>query len=116
MITSQLSRPQFAYSQASVRAFEALQLRRTADGALMGQAAKIIARLAGQCMQNLPQTSRILVLAGPGHNGKDALLAMQILIRSGWDCMALEGFDSSVLIFVGMSLILNGFIAYLWHK
>ena len=97
MITSQLSRPQFAYSQASVRAFEALQLRRTADGALMGQAAKIIARLAGQCMQNLPQTSRILVLAGPGHNGKDALLAMQILIRSGWDCMALEGFDSSVL-------------------
>ena len=28
----------------------------------------------------------------------------------------MQWFDSSVLIFVGMSFILNGFIAYLWHK
>jgi len=28
----------------------------------------------------------------------------------------MQWFDVNVLIFMGMSLVLNGFIAYLWHK
>lgn len=28
----------------------------------------------------------------------------------------MEWFDSRILIFMGMSLFLNGFIVYLWHK
>jgi len=32
------------------------------------------------------------------------------------DFNSMQWFDSSALIFVGMSFILNGFIAYLWHK
>ncbi|NDE92167.1 MAG: hypothetical protein EB036_02145, partial [Betaproteobacteria bacterium] len=97
MLTSRFSEAHFVYPQASARAFEALQLALTGDGALMQHAALAIARLAGQCMQTCPQGSSILVLAGPGNNGKDALLAMQTLSQWGWDCQALEGLEPETL-------------------
>ena len=28
----------------------------------------------------------------------------------------IQWFDFTILIFMGMSLVLNGFIAYVWHK
>ncbi len=97
MLHSQTSTPQWAYRQDYVRAFEAKQLKRWTDGDLMKQAAAAIAAIAASRMQQLPQGSKVLVLAGPGHNGKDALLAMNLLARSGWDCQAIEGIDESSL-------------------
>lgn len=97
MLHSQTSKPQWAYRQEDVRAFEATQLERWTDGALMKQAAAAVAAVAASRMQQLPQDSKILVLAGPGNNGKDALLAMNLLAQYGWDCQAIEGIDGSSL-------------------
>ncbi|MFM9038448.1 MAG: NAD(P)H-hydrate dehydratase [Betaproteobacteria bacterium] len=97
MLHSQTSTLQWAYRQDYVRAFEAKQLMRWTDGDLMKQAAAAIAAIAASRIQQLPQGSKVLVLAGPGHNGKDALLAMNLLAQSGWDCQAIEGIDESSL-------------------
>ena len=92
-----LQAPRFAYRQCDVRAYEQRQLQTVPESLLMQAAAKAIAELAGKRMQALAQGSTVLVLAGPGKNGQDALLAMHWLQAHGWSCESLAGIDADSL-------------------
>ncbi|MFJ5232945.1 NAD(P)H-hydrate dehydratase [Kitasatospora sp. NPDC088391] len=72
----------FAHRVDQVRAAEAESMARLPDGALMRRAA---AGLAAVCAGLLPRVygSRVLVLAGSGDNGGDALFAGARLARRG---------------------------------
>ena len=75
-----------AYLVADVRAAEAVAMTRAPDGALMAQAAFGLAVtcgtwLAGRGMR--PRDAAVVVLAGSGNNGGDALFAAAQLARRG---------------------------------
>ncbi|MFJ1753224.1 NAD(P)H-hydrate dehydratase [Kitasatospora sp. NPDC088134] len=72
----------FAHRVDQVRAAEAESMARLPDGALMQRAA---AGLAATCAGLLPRVygSRVVVLAGSGDNGGDALFAAARLARRG---------------------------------
>src|SRR5689334_13523427 len=61
-----------------------------ADGELMARAAEGLAEV---CRARLQQSggSRVVVLAGAGNNGADALYAAVQLAAEGFDCVALQG-------------------------
>ncbi|MFG2395460.1 NAD(P)H-hydrate epimerase, partial [Streptomyces lavendulae] len=71
-----------AYSVETVRAAERELMARLPEGALMARAA---AGLAAVCAGLLGRVygSRVVVLAGPGDNGGDALYAGARLARRG---------------------------------
>ncbi|GAA5001551.1 hypothetical protein GCM10025734_37400 [Kitasatospora paranensis] len=71
-----------AHTVEQVRAAEAARMARLPEGTLMQRAA---AGLAATCARLLPRVygSRILVLAGSGDNGGDALFAGALLARRG---------------------------------
>ncbi|WP_441245672.1 NAD(P)H-hydrate dehydratase [Kitasatospora sp. McL0602] len=77
-----------AYTVEQVRAAEAELMARLPEGALMQRAA---AGLAAVCAKLLPKVygSRVLVLAGSGDNGGDALYAGARLARRGASVRAL---------------------------
>jgi hydroxyethylthiazole kinase-like uncharacterized protein yjeF len=73
-----------------VRAAEEAVLAGLPDGELMARAAE---GLADVCRARLQQSggSRVVVLAGAGNNGADALYAAARLAADGFDCVALQG-------------------------
>src|SRR5690348_15012412 len=79
-----------AWSAQRVRAAEQALMAELADGELMGRAA---AGLAEVCRARLADSggSRVVVLAGPGNNGADALYAAAHLAEDGYVCVALQG-------------------------
>ncbi|WP_406832114.1 NAD(P)H-hydrate dehydratase [Pedococcus sp. KACC 23699] len=79
-----------AYSTDRVRAAEAALLATLDDGELMARAAWGLAQV---CRARLDENggTRVVVLAGPGNNGADALYAAAHLADDGADCVALQG-------------------------
>ncbi|GAA2737015.1 bifunctional ADP-dependent NAD(P)H-hydrate dehydratase/NAD(P)H-hydrate epimerase [Pedococcus aerophilus] len=80
-----------AWSADAVRSAEAALMATLDDeGELMARAAWGLARV---CRARLEETggSRVVVLAGPGNNGADALYAAVHLADEGAECVALQG-------------------------
>ena len=80
-----------AWSADAVRAAEAaLMATFDDDGELMARAAWGLAQV---CRARLKESggSRVVVLAGPGNNGADALYAAAHLADGGAECVALQG-------------------------
>lgn len=79
-----------AWSAQRVRAAEEALMGELAEGELMARAA---AGLAEVCRARLEASggTRVVVLAGPGNNGADALYAAAHLAEDGYDCVALQG-------------------------
>ncbi|TPG19020.1 bifunctional ADP-dependent NAD(P)H-hydrate dehydratase/NAD(P)H-hydrate epimerase [Pedococcus bigeumensis] len=79
-----------AWSAQRVRAAEEALMGELADGELMARAAEGLAEV---CRARLTASggSRVVVLAGPGNNGADALYAAAHLADGGSDCVALQG-------------------------
>jgi hydroxyethylthiazole kinase-like uncharacterized protein yjeF len=69
------------YTVAEVRRIEQAALAAAPQGALMRRAGVAAAAAAGRL---LPDGGRVLVLAGPGNNGGDALEAAALLAYQGW--------------------------------
>nr|WP_202881572.1 bifunctional ADP-dependent NAD(P)H-hydrate dehydratase/NAD(P)H-hydrate epimerase [Pedococcus badiiscoriae] len=65
-------------------------MSRLPEGELMRRAAQGLAEV---CRARLPASggARVVVLAGPGNNGADALYAAARLAQDGHDCVALQG-------------------------
>lgn len=76
------------YDVAAIRAGEASLMRTVPEGALMQRAAM---GLAARCLRWLPRAygARVVVLAGSGDNGGDALFAAARLARRGATVLAL---------------------------
>lgn len=74
------ARPWPLHDAASTRTLEQAALAATPPQALMARAGLAVARLA---LAAWPQARRVLVLAGPGNNGGDALVAARWLARQG---------------------------------
>src|SRR5581483_1198927 len=75
-----------AYRVAQVRAAERALMTLVPDGALMRRAAAGLASVCGSLLARYPGQvygSRVLVLAGTGDNGGDALYAGALLARRG---------------------------------
>ena len=79
-----------AWSAQRVRAAERALMTELPDGELMARAAEGIAEV---CRARLTASggTRVVVLAGPGNNGADALYAAAHLADAGCDCVALQG-------------------------
>lgn len=79
-----------AWSAQRVRAAEEALMADLPDGELMARAAKGLAEV---CLARLRASggSRVVILAGAGNNGADALYAAVQLAREGFDCVALQG-------------------------
>jgi hydroxyethylthiazole kinase-like uncharacterized protein yjeF len=79
-----------AWSADRVRAAEEALMVGLADGELMARAAEGLAEV---CRARLSASggSRVVVLAGPGNNGADALYAAAHLADDGAACVALQG-------------------------
>ena len=79
-----------AWSPARVRAAEEALVGELAEGELMSRAAEGLAEV---CRARLASSggTRLVVLAGPGNNGADALYAAAHLADAGFDCIALQG-------------------------
>ncbi|KQU69170.1 bifunctional ADP-dependent NAD(P)H-hydrate dehydratase/NAD(P)H-hydrate epimerase [Phycicoccus sp. Root101] len=79
-----------AYSAEAVRSAEAALMATLDDGELMARAAWGLAEV---CRARLRDGggNRVVVLAGPGNNGADALYAASHLADDGADCVALQG-------------------------
>src|SRR5260370_4078024 len=75
-----------AYQVAAVRAAEHARMETGPDGALMGRAAAGLAAVCGSLLARYPghvYGARVVVLAGSGDNGGDALYAGARLARRG---------------------------------
>jgi hydroxyethylthiazole kinase-like uncharacterized protein yjeF len=75
-----------AYQVAAVRAAERALMEIVPDGALMGRAAAGLASVCASLLARYPghvYGARVVVLAGPGDNGGDALYAGALLARRG---------------------------------
>jgi hydroxyethylthiazole kinase-like uncharacterized protein yjeF len=75
-----------AYQVAAVRAAERALMDLLPDGALMGRAAAGLASVCGSLLARYPghvYGARVVVLAGSGDNGGDALYAGALLARRG---------------------------------
>ena len=79
-----------AWSAQRVRAAEEALMGELPDGELMARAAEGLAEV---CRARLTASggTRVVVLAGPGNNGADALYAAAHLADDGSDCVALQG-------------------------
>jgi hydroxyethylthiazole kinase-like uncharacterized protein yjeF len=79
-----------AWSVQRVRAAEEALMADLPDGELMARAAEGLAEV---CLARLRASggSRVVVLAGAGNNGADALYAAVRLASEGFDCVALQG-------------------------
>lgn len=75
--------PHALYLTADLRRIEQSALAAHPAGTLMQRAAAAVARQAMQMLGAATRGARILVLAGPGNNGGDALLAAVLLQQSG---------------------------------
>lgn len=69
---------------ADIRAVERAALARLAPGTLMERAAQAVAAEAERLLRALPAGTEVRVLAGPGANGADALLAALRLGQAGY--------------------------------
>jgi ADP-dependent NAD(P)H-hydrate dehydratase / NAD(P)H-hydrate epimerase len=75
-----------AYQVAAVRAAEQALMGRVPDGTLMGRAAAGLASVCAALLRAAPghvYGARVVVLAGRGDNGGDALYAGALLARRG---------------------------------
>ena len=79
-----------AWSAEAVRSAEVALMATLDDGELMARAARGLARV---CRARLKEGggTRVVVLAGPGNNGADALYAAAHLADDGAHCVALQG-------------------------
>lgn len=79
-----------AWSALRVRAAEEALMGELPEGELMARAA---AGLAEVCRARLKASrgTRVVVFAGPGNNGADALYAAAHLAEDGYHCLALQG-------------------------
>ena len=72
-------------------------------GALIEVAGSALAQVATSILQSLPAQHAqhrhpgVLGLVGPGHNGKDTVVCLRHLRRTGWWCTSLEGLDTHAL-------------------
>lgn len=114
MLTAQFYPARFAYSQAQLRELERQKLQSYGAPRLMDCAAQAIANLAGHRLQSCPRGSSVLILAGPGNNGQDALLAMQLLQDRGWHCERLLGIDAESLQSLDRKLPEHGLVIDGW--
>lgn len=71
------------YSIAQIRAIEQAALAALPPGTLMQRAGAAVARAARQLLSSPSSQARILVAAGPGNNGGDALEAAALLAGEG---------------------------------
>lgn len=78
------------HDAASTRHIEAAALARSSPHALMARAGLATARLA---LAVAPHARRIAVLAGPGNNGGDGLIAALHLRQRGLDVCVVQRFD-----------------------
>jgi hydroxyethylthiazole kinase-like uncharacterized protein yjeF len=76
------------YSVPSIRRIEMAWLQQTAPGVLMARAAAAVAEQATRMLRRLPPDTMVLVLAGPGNNGGDALQAGRLLAGRGFGVRA----------------------------
>jgi hydroxyethylthiazole kinase-like uncharacterized protein yjeF len=72
------------YFTETIRHIERLALSRLPVGELMRRAAHVVAFEAQRLLKDLPSGTPTLALVGPGNNGADALLALQILRDRGY--------------------------------
>jgi ADP-dependent NAD(P)H-hydrate dehydratase / NAD(P)H-hydrate epimerase len=81
-----------AYDVAAVRAAERVLMELVPDGALMGRAAAGLASVCASLLSQYPghvYGTRVVVLAGSGDNGGDALYAGALLARRGASVIAI---------------------------
>ena len=79
-----------AWSAESVRAAEREAMADLAEGELMARAAEGLAEVCRARLEESGGTT-VVVLAGAGNNGADALYAAAHLADAGLDCVALQG-------------------------
>lgn len=73
--------PLALYSVAQIRAIESAALAAAAPGTLMQRAGAAVARVALSKLSDITAETRLLVAAGPGNNGGDALVAAALLAQ-----------------------------------
>jgi ADP-dependent NAD(P)H-hydrate dehydratase / NAD(P)H-hydrate epimerase len=78
------------YPVADIRSIEGTALAQTVPGALMQRAGAAAADIALRLLSGSGQPAEVLVLAGPGNNGGDALVTAR--------CLAQEGIRVTVLL------------------
>lgn len=76
----------------AIRRLETDRSRGLPDGALMARAGLAVAETAARALRRMPPDTGVAVLAGPGNNGGDALVAADLLARRGYrvDVYALD--------------------------
>ncbi|HYD97353.1 MAG TPA: NAD(P)H-hydrate dehydratase [Noviherbaspirillum sp.] len=89
--------PQALYTVSEIREIERESLASLPPGTLMQRAGKATARAALGLLHASPADARVLVLAGPGNNGGDALEAAASLAENGVDVTVLLCADSGRL-------------------
>jgi hydroxyethylthiazole kinase-like uncharacterized protein yjeF len=77
------------YPVADIRKIEQSALRALPPYSLMQRAGQAAAQAALRILPSPPHTSTILVLAGPGNNGGDALEAGAVLVKAGAEVVVL---------------------------
>lgn len=85
------------YSVAQVRAIESAALSSVPPGTLMQRAGAAVARLALSRLPEINAATRVLIAAGPGNNGGDALEAAALLAREGLKITVLLLAEESML-------------------
>lgn len=73
--------PPALYSVAQIRAIESAALSAVPPGTLMQRAGAVVARAALSRLSEVTPQTRILIAAGPGNNGGDALVAAALLAQ-----------------------------------
>lgn len=84
-----MSTPTALYTVSEIREIEQASLAALPKGTLMQRAGKAAAQFVLDLLSNSSADVRILVLAGPGNNGGDALEAGRILAEHGLDVTAI---------------------------